>query len=88
MLLAWLGALCIGLALGILGSGGSIITVPVLVYLVGQPEKIAIAGSLAVVGAMSLYAAVRAGTAERRAGARYAVVGSGVEAGPTIRFTS
>ncbi len=59
MLLAWLGALCIGLALGILGSGGSIITVPVLVYLVGQPEKIAIAGSLAVVGAIALIGAAQ-----------------------------
>jgi uncharacterized membrane protein YfcA len=52
MWLAWLGALAIGLSLGLLGSGGSIITVPVLVYLVGQPEKIAIAGSLGVVGAV------------------------------------
>ena len=31
-------------------SGGSILTVPVLVYLVGQEEKLAIAGSLAIVG--------------------------------------
>lgn len=45
-----LGAIAIGLALGLLGSGGSILTVPVLVYLLGQPEKLAIAGSLAVVG--------------------------------------
>ncbi len=43
----------IGLALGLFGSGGSIVTVPVLVYLVGQPEKIAIAGSLAIVGAVA-----------------------------------
>lgn len=47
---AWLGALAIGLALGLLGSGGSILTVPVLAYLVGQDEKTAIAGSLFVVG--------------------------------------
>jgi uncharacterized membrane protein YfcA len=39
-----------------LGSGGSILTVPVLVYLVGQPEKLAIAGSLAIVGGISLIA--------------------------------
>ncbi len=44
------GALAIGLSLGLLGSGGSILTVPVLVYLVGQEEKVAIAGSLAIVG--------------------------------------
>jgi len=50
ILLAWPGALVIGLSLGMLGSGGSILTVPVLVYLVGQEEKLAIAGSLAIVG--------------------------------------
>jgi uncharacterized membrane protein YfcA len=59
MWLAWIGALAIGLSLGLLGSGGSIITVPVLVYLVGQPEKIAIAGSLGVVGTIALVGAVQ-----------------------------
>lgn len=56
--LAWLGAVAIGLSLGLLGSGGSILTVPILVYLVGQPEKVAIAGSLAIVGGISLLAAL------------------------------
>lgn len=50
---AWLGALAIGLSLGMLGSGGSVLTVPVLIYLVGQDEKVAIAGSLFVVGAVA-----------------------------------
>jgi uncharacterized membrane protein YfcA len=49
----------IGLSLGLLGSGGSIITVPVLVYLVGQPEKIAIAGSLGVVGSVAAIGALQ-----------------------------
>lgn len=53
-----LGALLIGLTLGLLGSGGSILTVPVLVYLLGQPEKVAIAGSLAIVGGIALFAAL------------------------------
>lgn len=53
-LLAWPGAIVIGLSLGLLGSGGSIITVPVLVYLLGQDEKTAIAGSLFVVGTIAL----------------------------------
>jgi len=53
-LLAWPGAMAIGISLGLLGSGGSIITVPVLVYLLGQDEKIAIAGSLFVVGTIAL----------------------------------
>jgi len=57
-MLAYAGAVLIGLSLGLLGSGGSILTVPVLVYLAGQPEKVAIAGSLAVVGAVALAGAV------------------------------
>lgn len=59
MILAWLGAIGIGLSLGLLGSGGSILTVPVLVYLVGQDEKVAIAGSLAVVGTIALAGALQ-----------------------------
>ncbi|MDQ1310164.1 MAG: uncharacterized protein QG601_1434, partial [Pseudomonadota bacterium] len=58
MLLALLGALAIGLSLGLLGSGGSILTVPVLHYLVGQPEKLAIGGSLLVVGLIAAAACV------------------------------
>jgi uncharacterized protein len=49
----WIGALMIGLSLGLFGSGGSIVTVPVLIYLVGQEEKVAIAGSLFIVGAVA-----------------------------------
>jgi len=50
---ALLGALAIGLSLGLLGSGGSILTVPVLHYLAGQPDKVAIGGSLLVVGVVA-----------------------------------
>src|SRR5690625_3857965 len=55
---AWIGALLIGLTLGLLGSGGSILTVPVLVYLVGEPEKLAIAESLGIVTLISLVGAI------------------------------
>ena len=58
MPLALAGALVVGLSLGLLGSGGSILTVPILVYLLGQPDKLAIAGSLAIVGGVSLIGAV------------------------------
>lgn len=58
MILIWLGALVIGLSLGLLGSGGSILTVPVLVYLVQEPQKLAIAESLAIVGGISLIGAL------------------------------
>jgi len=53
-----LGALAIGLSLGLLGSGGSILTVPVLVYLVDQPEKVAITGSLVIVGSIALLGSI------------------------------
>jgi uncharacterized membrane protein YfcA len=58
VLSALLGALAIGLSLGLLGSGGSILTVPVLHYLLGQPEQAAIGGSLLVVGLVAASAAV------------------------------
>lgn len=58
ILWAWLGALLIGLSLGLLGSGGSILTVPILVYLVGEPDKVAIAESLGIVGLISLVGAL------------------------------
>ena len=58
MLYALLGAVLIGITLGLLGSGGSILTVPVLVYLAHQPDKVAIAESLAIVGGIALVAAV------------------------------
>ncbi len=48
-----LGAAEIGVTLGLLGSGGSILTVPVLVYGLGHPDKSAIAESLAIVGGIS-----------------------------------
>jgi uncharacterized membrane protein YfcA len=54
MILQWIGALLVGLSLGLLGSGGSILTVPVLIYLAGEPEKVAIAESLGIVGTISL----------------------------------
>ena len=57
MILTILGALLIGLSLGLLGSGGSILTVPVLVYLVGESGKLAIVESLAIVGVIALVGA-------------------------------
>jgi uncharacterized protein len=52
-ILVFLGAIIIGLSLGLLGSGGSIITMPLLLYVVGEPEKLAIAESLLVVGSIA-----------------------------------
>ena len=50
-------AAAIGLALGLLGGGGSILTVPVLVYVLGYDAKPAIAMSLFIVGVTSLIGA-------------------------------
>jgi len=47
-------ALLIGLSLGLLGGGGSILTVPVFVYVLGFDPKAAVAMSLPVVGVTSL----------------------------------
>jgi len=50
LLLGLLGFVGVGLALGLLGGGGSILAVPVLVHLMGLPPKIAVPMSLPVVG--------------------------------------
>lgn len=77
LLLAAVFAALIGLSLGLLGGGGSILTVPVFVYLLGFEAKEAIAGSLAVVGATSLFGAVghwRAGNVNLRVAAVFGAV--------------
>lgn len=43
----------IGGLLGLLGGGGSILTVPALVYVIGQSPQVAVTTSLAIVGANS-----------------------------------
>jgi uncharacterized membrane protein YfcA len=48
------GALIIGLTLGLMGSGGSILTLPVLTYLLGHDSKVAVAESLSIVGGIAL----------------------------------
>ena len=53
-ILGYTMALIIGLSLGLIGSGGSILAVPVLTYLFSYDEKIATAYSLFIVGAAAL----------------------------------
>lgn len=57
-LLGYFGALVIGIVLGLIGGGGSILTVPVLVYLLSINPVTATAYSLFVVGASSLVGAI------------------------------
>lgn len=55
-----MGALAMGLTLRLMGAGGSIFTVPLLVLLLGRPEKAAIAESLAIVALIGLAGAISA----------------------------
>ena len=57
-MLAIIFGLIIGLSLGLIGGGGSILTVPILVYAMGQDAHAATATSLAVVGATAGIGAV------------------------------
>jgi uncharacterized membrane protein YfcA len=60
LLFAVVAGALIGLSLGALGGGGSILAVPVLVYLLDQSASQATTGSLVVVGVTSLIGAVAA----------------------------
>jgi uncharacterized protein len=57
-IVGFLLAALMGISLGLLGGGGSILAVPILKYVVGFGAKEAIASSLAVVGLTSLFAAI------------------------------
>jgi uncharacterized membrane protein YfcA len=58
MLIILAAALVIGLALGLFGSGGSILTVPVLLYLMQFPQAEAVASALGIVGIISFVALI------------------------------
>lgn len=70
--------LVIGLSLGALGGGGSILTVPALVYVFGQDPQLATTSSLVIVGVTSLVAAVphaRAGNVRLGQGLAFGALG-------------
>lgn len=58
-LFGYIGALLVGIVLGLIGGGGSILTVPILVYLFGLNPLIATAYSLFVVGITSVIGAIQ-----------------------------
>ena len=92
-MLGYLFAALIGLALGTLGGGGSILTVPVLVYVLGFDPKLAIAMSLPVVGAAALVGVLshwRAGNVQLQTAAIFgsvAMVGSYTGARASVWFS-
>ena len=70
--------LVVGLTLGALGGGGGILTVPALVYLLGQDPRDATTGSLIIVGASALVGLVphrRAGHIRPGAGLVFGALG-------------
>ena len=58
LIIGYILAGCIGLSLGLIGGGGSILAVPVLIYVMGITPKAAIAMSLIIVGIVSLIGAI------------------------------
>lgn len=58
-ILGYAASLVIGISLGLLGGGGSILTVPVLVYLLGLETLTATAYSLFIVGVTSLIGTIQ-----------------------------
>lgn len=71
-------AVVVGMLLGMLGGGGSILLVPLLTYVAGLEPQEAIAGSLFVVGITSLVSVAlhaRAGTVRWGTGALFAAGG-------------
>ncbi|WP_338889328.1 sulfite exporter TauE/SafE family protein [Rhodococcus sovatensis] len=79
MLISAIGlGIFIGISLGALGGGGSILTVPALVYVLSQPLQIAVTESLVIVGITSIVAAIsyaRAGRVKWRTGISLGAVG-------------
>ena len=68
----------IGLTLGALGGGGSILTVPALVYLLAEPPRVATTASLVIVGVASILGAIghaRSGRVRWAAAGIFGVIG-------------
>jgi uncharacterized protein len=65
-------AVCIGVSLGLLGGGGSVLALPVLVYVMGIAPKPAIAMTLVIVGTVSLLGSI---PHARRGNLNFKVVG-------------
>ncbi|WP_044397282.1 sulfite exporter TauE/SafE family protein [Lacinutrix sp. Hel_I_90] len=55
----YFGAILIGILLGLIGGGGSILAVPVLAYLFSVNEKVATAYSLFIVGSSALFGGIK-----------------------------
>ncbi|MEO6827592.1 MAG: sulfite exporter TauE/SafE family protein [Microbacteriaceae bacterium] len=65
LVIGMLLAVLVGVSLGLLGGGGSILTVPILTYVIGMQPREAIASSLFIVGATSAAGMYRHAKAQR-----------------------
>ena len=58
-ILGYILAALVGISLGLIGSGGSILTVPILVYVMGVNPVLATAYSLFIVGSTALVGGIQ-----------------------------
>jgi uncharacterized membrane protein YfcA len=78
LILALISGAVVGIALGALGGGGSVLAVPALIYLLGFTPAAATTAGLIIITATSLtalYAHARTGNVRWRAGALFATAG-------------
>ncbi|CAI8172779.1 MAG: Uncharacterised protein [Cryomorphaceae bacterium] len=61
-IIGYIASVFIGISLGLIGGGGSILTVPVLVYLFGESAELSTAYSLFIVGTTALVGGIRNAT--------------------------
>src|SRR6056300_449941 len=61
-IIGYVASIFIGISLGLIGGGGSILTVPVLVYLFGISAELSTAYSLFIVGTTALVGGIRNAT--------------------------
>ncbi|MCM2281209.1 MAG: sulfite exporter TauE/SafE family protein [Bdellovibrionaceae bacterium] len=74
--LGYLASLAMGVVLGLMGGGGSILTVPIMVYLFGLPPVVATGYSLFVVGLTAVIGSamyIRKGEIDFKVGLSFAV---------------
>ncbi len=75
-ILGYISSIFMGISLGLIGGGGSILTLPILVYLFGLPPMVATGYSLFIVGITALFGglqAIQKGLVDFKTGLLFAV---------------
>ena len=81
IVIAVVAGILVGISLGALGGGGAIITVPVLVYVLGQSAHEATTSSLVIVGVTAFIAAITHARAGRVRWVQGLIFGAGPSSG-------